>query len=71
MGYLPRLPCWGDGSVGRVQSETGYLLPNGPGPPLGNLLALALAPAGSSRGADDEPYKLYHLGAGFLANLLG
>ena len=35
------------------------------------MLRVVLAPSGSAPGADNEPYELYHVGANFVAQLLG
>ena len=35
------------------------------------VLHVVLAPVGSTPGADSEPYELYHVGADFVALLLG
>ena len=45
--------------------------PQGPAPTVEGLLRVVLAPAGSAPGADNEPYELYHVGAHFVALLLG
>ena len=45
--------------------------PQGPAPTVEGMLRVALAPSGSAPGADNEPYELYHVGAHFIALLLG
>ena len=45
--------------------------PEAPTPTMGKMLKLALSPAVSAPGADNEPYELHHVGAHFVAQLLG
>ena len=45
--------------------------PQAPAPTVEGMLRVVLAPAGSAPGADNEPYELYHVGALFVAMLLG
>ena len=47
------------------------LFPEVPRPKMGEMLRIVLAPAGSAPGVDNEPYELYHIGAHFVASLLG
>ena len=44
--------------------------PEAPAPTMGRMLRLVLSPVGSAPG-DNEPYGLYHVGANFVAQLLG
>ena len=46
-------------------------LPNAPAPTVEGMLRDLLATSGSAPGADNEPYELYHIGAFFVAQLLG
>ena len=45
--------------------------PHAPAPTVEGMLRVVLAPSGSAPGADNEPYELYHVGAFFVAQLLG
>ena len=45
--------------------------PSAPEPRIGGMLQLVLSPAGSAPGVDNEPHELYHVGANFVAHLLG
>ena len=42
-----------------------------PAPTVEGMLRVVLAPSGSAPGADNEPYELHHVGAYFVALLLG
>jgi len=52
-------------------AERRATFPADPTPTVEGMLRVVLAPAGSAPGADNEPYELYHVGAYFVATLLG
>ena len=47
------------------------MFPQRPAPTVERMMGYVLAPGGSAPGIDNEPYELYHVGAPFVAALLG
>ena len=69
---FPPLPPYGASLLNAYfRSRRPVALPPAPRPCWRRLLGLVLKPGGSAPGVDGEPYEVYHLGARFIACLLG